>query len=57
VRAPSLPQDKAMAGAVEEEMCHLVGITVPHGTKGVPGHVLGLIRSCKGGVLVWRDLV
>ena len=50
-------QDKAIVGAVEEEACHLVGLAVPHGTKGVPGHVLGLIRSCRGGVLVWRDTV
>lgn len=49
------PLEKAVAAAVEEEPVHLVGLQVPAGTKGVPGHVLGLIRACRGGVLVYRD--
>ncbi|GLI58956.1 hypothetical protein VaNZ11_000674 [Volvox africanus] len=49
------PVDKALTAAAEDEAVHLVGMQVPLGTKGVPGHVLGLIRSCKGGVLVFRD--
>ncbi|GIL47589.1 hypothetical protein Vafri_4374 [Volvox africanus] len=49
------PVDKALTAAAEDEVVHLVGMQVPLGTKGVPGHVLGLIRSCKGGVLVFRD--
>lgn len=49
------PVDKALIAASEEEAVHLVGLQVPLGTKGVPGHVLGLIRACRGAVLVYRD--
>ncbi|GIL97914.1 hypothetical protein Vretimale_3488 [Volvox reticuliferus] len=49
------PVDKALTAAAEDEAVHLVGLQIPLGTKGVPGHVLGLIRSCRGGVLVFRD--
>ncbi len=49
------PVDRAFVSAVEDEHSHVVGVQVPLGTKGVPAHVLGLIRSCRGGVLVYRD--
>ncbi|KAG2452561.1 hypothetical protein HYH02_002798 [Chlamydomonas schloesseri] len=49
------PLEKAVAAAVEDEPVHLVGLQVPAGTKAIPGHVLGLIRACRGGVLVYRD--
>ncbi|EFJ50592.1 hypothetical protein VOLCADRAFT_116765 [Volvox carteri f. nagariensis] len=49
------PVDKALIAAAEDEAVHLVGLQVPLGTKGVPGHVLGLIRSCRAGVMVFRD--
>ncbi len=47
--------DKALTSAAEDEAVHLAALQVPLGTKGMPGHVLGLIRSCKGAVLVFRD--
>ncbi|GFR46433.1 hypothetical protein Agub_g8007 [Astrephomene gubernaculifera] len=47
--------DRALSAAADEEGIHLVGMQLPLGSKGVPGHVLGLIRSCKGAVLVYRD--
>ncbi|KAG2494492.1 hypothetical protein HYH03_007261 [Edaphochlamys debaryana] len=49
------PLEKALSSAIDGETVHLVGLQVAAGTKGIPGHVLGLIRSCKGGVLVFRD--
>lgn len=47
--------DRAILTAVETEGVHVVGLQLPAGTKGVPGNVLGLLRSCKGAVLLYKD--
>lgn len=47
--------ERVVNTVVEAEGVHLVGIQVPLGHKGVPSHLLQLVRSCRAAVLLHRD--
>jgi len=47
--------DEALVSASEEYGIGLMGVQLPPGSRGVPPHLVPLLRSCRGGVLVFQE--
>ena len=46
---------RVLVDTVEEQGANVLAVQLPPGTKGLPPHLISLLRSCTAAVLVYKE--